>query len=117
MIGLLYFLIFINMKYIITESKLEQIIFEYLNSHFNKKTIYKVKIDKDYFFWTSHDDYLNSSGLLFSYYSKRDELGISQKLKNEIEGMFGVDGWYCSQIISKWFESTFEFDVENYYII
>ena len=103
------------MKYIITESEIDTIIISYLDSYIVKDDVKIVEQTGDYFFWINDAAFYGNLGLLFSYYSQRYELGISRRLRDNLEDMFGVNHLNSSQIISKWFENTFEFEVDSYY--
>ena len=105
------------MKYLITESQLDKVIFNYLNGYVEKDLVKSVEHNGDYFFWINESAFLNNSGLLFSFWTQRGEFGIQRKLRDNLVQLFGLNPLDANQMISKWFEKTFELDVESYYIM
>ena len=91
------------MKFSITESKLNKVIFNYLNlKHFIKKEIN----DRIYFLYNIDDEYAQiryNDGLCFIYY----------KLIEEISLFFSLQLSDSKQVIGKWVEDTLQMEVTN----
>ncbi len=91
------------MKFSITESKLNKVIFNYLNlKHFIKKEIN----DRIYFLYNIDDEYAQirydkNDGLCFIYY----------KLIEEISLFFSLQFSDSKQVIGKWVEDTLQMEV------
>jgi hypothetical protein len=93
------------MKYLITESQLDRVIFIYLN---NQDFI---QIDKDksiYFINSEGDEYTQI------IYNKNDgSCGIYYKLIDEIFSFFSLDESDSEQVIGRWVENTLQVRVTN----
>jgi hypothetical protein len=93
------------MKFSITESKLNKVIFNYLNQkHFVKKEIN----DRIYFLYNIDDEYAQirydkNDGRCFIYY----------KLIEEISLFFSLQLSDSEQVIGKWVEDTLQMEVTN----
>ncbi len=91
------------MKFSITESKLNKVIFNYLNQkHFVKKEIN----DRIYFLYNIDDEYAQirydkNDGRCFIYY----------KLIEEISLFFSLQRFDSEQVIGKWVEDTLQMEV------
>ena len=91
------------MKFSITESKLNKVIFNYLNQkHFVKKEIN----DRIYFLYNIDDEYAQirydkNDGWCFIYY----------KLIEEISLFFSMEESDSEQVIGKWVEDTLQMEV------
>ena len=91
------------MKFSITESKLNKVIFNYLNQkHFIKKEIN----DTIYFLYNIDDEYAQirydkNDGWCFIYY----------KLIEEISLFFSMEESDSEQVIGKWVEDTLQMEV------
>jgi hypothetical protein len=93
------------MKYIISESRLDSIMTEYLDSFFLNKEISDNEVaimvyDND------DEDY-------FQYFHKKKELFILDEFLDEFETMFGLGRTKSLKFISEWFESEFQVDVRK----
>ena len=93
------------MKYLITESKLEKVIFRYLdNQDF-------IQIDKDnsiYFVYSEDDEYAQ---IIFD----KDDgwCIINYELINELSSFFSLDEFNSEQVIGRWVENTLKMRVTN----
>ena len=93
------------MKYLITESKLEKVIFRYLdNQDF-------IQIDKDnsiYFVYSEDDEYAQ---IIFD----KDDgwCIINYELINELSSFFSLDDFDSEQVIGRWVENTLQMRVTN----
>ena len=93
------------MKYLITESQFDNIIFKYLD---NQDFIKIEKGDKIYFVNSKSDKYAQIR------YDKDDGwCFIYTKLINEISKFFSLQDTDSEQIISRWVENTIQMKVTN----
>ena len=94
------------MKYIITESKLNNIIFKYLDMKYGaleqKKGNYT-----DIVFYFPGEEY----GVLG--WSKSEGLRVYYKLRNEISDYFGLESDDSLRVIGKWVEDRYNLKVIN----
>jgi hypothetical protein len=91
------------MKYLITESQINKLIFTYLD---NQDFIQIEKYDSIYF--------VNSEGDEFAQIRYNMEDGrcyISKKLFKEISSFFSLDESDCEEVIGKWVENTLQIKV------
>ena len=94
------------MKYIITESRLNKVIFNYLNTKLSgleqKKGEYY-----DVVFGFPNEEY----GVLG--WKKSGTLGVSHQLVDEISYYFGMENSDIEKIIGEWFEDRYNLKVIN----
>ena len=93
------------MKYLITESQIEKVIFKYLD---NQDFIQIEKGDRIFF--------VNSEGDEFAQirFDKDDGwCGIYYKLVEEISTFFSMQGSDSQQVIGRWVENTLQMRVTN----
>ena len=97
------------MKFSITESKLNKVIFNYLNlKHFVKKEIK----DRIYFINNIDDEYAKirydkNDGWCFIYYELIEEISL----------FFSLQRFDSEQVIGKWVEDTLQMEVKNTYSV
>jgi hypothetical protein len=103
------------MKYIITETQLDKIYFNYLDSMF--KDLYTVDDRDNILIWLNKESWTNSHRPIFSYYVKTKELGISAKLIMEISSFFSLDPIDSTLKLTNWFEKNFELPVDEPYVM
>ena len=95
------------MKYIITESRLNEIIFNYLDnenfylSEIPKRAILTIKQNNNLVMYHS----LNSEELFVSYY-----------LYNSIMSLFGLTDWEIVHIFKEWVKSRFNIEVNAVHV-
>ena len=95
------------MKYLITESQLDNVIFKYLNL---KRFIPIEKGDKIYFANSEGDEYAQIR------YDKFDGwCGIHYKLIEEISRFFSLELTDSEQVIGRWVENTLQMRVIDTY--
>jgi hypothetical protein len=95
------------MKYLITESQIDNVIFKYLNL---KKFIQVERGDKIYFVKSENDEYAQIR------YDKDDgRCYIYWKLVDEISRFFSLEESYSEQVIGRWVENTLQMRVTNTY--
>jgi hypothetical protein len=91
------------MKYLITESQLDKVIFRYLD---NQDFIRIERDDKIYFANSEGDEYAQIR------YDKDDGwCGIYDRLINEISSFFSLGESYSEQVIGRWVENTLQMSV------
>ena len=93
------------MKFILTESKLENIIFKYLD---NQDFVKVEKNDSIYFVNSVDDEY---SQIRFNKYSGR--CYIYYELIEEISSFFSIIESDSKVVIGKWVENTLQMKVSN----
>ena len=92
------------MKYLITESQLDKVIFKYLN---NQDFIQIEKVNRIYFINSEGDEYAQIRC------NKNDRVCfISYKLVNEISSFFSLQTSDSEEIIVKWVENTIQMKVK-----
>jgi hypothetical protein len=92
------------MKYLITESQFDKVIFRYLN---NQDFIQIEKVNRIYFINSEGDEYAQIR------YDKKDGVCfISYKLVNEISSFFSLRTSDSEEIIVKWVENTLQMKVK-----
>ena len=95
-----------NMKYIITESKFDKIVFKYLDMKLNG--IEKIKNKYvDIVFRFPNEEY----GVLG--WKKSGDLYVFYKLKDEIQNMFGLETPDALDIIGRYVEDRYNLEVRH----
>ena len=90
------------MKYIISESRLDGIMTEYLNSSLLNKNI--IDNQAGIAVYDDEEDYLQ-------YFPRKRELFILQEFLDEFEAMFGLTRKESIKFIMNWFENEFHVKV------
>ena len=93
------------MKYLITESKFNKVIFKFLD---NQNFIPIEKNNKIYFVNSENDQYAK-----IRYDKKADWCGIYNKLLEEISSFFSLGKSDSEKVISRWVENTLQMEVKN----
>ena len=94
------------MKYLITESQLDKVIFRYLDI----KNFIQIKRGNAIYFVNSEgDEYTNS---LIQYFRSGD-CGISFELIDEIKDFFSIEFDNAKYVIARWVENTLDRRVEG----
>jgi hypothetical protein len=98
------------MKYLITESQLEKVIFRYLNI----QNFYVTKFNDDYNFWNSYDIENPSfdSKIIISTH-KQIYCFIKKDFVETISSFFSLDRGDTMNIIGDWVESKTGFEFKN----
>lgn len=96
------------MKYLITESQFEKVIFKYLD---NQDFIKMNPID-DYIYW-NRSDYENGIPTIVISTHKKSICFINAKLVNFITSFFGLDRGEAMNIIGDWVERETGFEFNN----
>ena len=93
------------MKYLITESQFDKIIFDYLDS---QDFIQIEKGNRIYFVNSEGDEYAQIR------YDKKDGwCGVSPSLVREVSSFFSLQRFDSERIIGKWVENTLQMKVTN----
>jgi hypothetical protein len=93
------------MKYLITESQFDKVVFKYLD---NQDFIQIEKNDKVYFVNSEEDKYAQIR------YDKDDGwCGIYWRLIIEISAFFSMDEDDCESLIGRWVENTLQMKVKD----
>ena len=96
------------MKYLITESQLDKVIFKYLDNQ--DFIIKRMNSDNVTYFVNSENDKYSDS--LIQYYRNGDCV-ISYELINEIATFFSMDFYGSRYIIVRWIENTLDRKVKE----
>ena len=91
------------MKYLITESQIDRVIFRYLD---NQDFIPIEKGDKIYFVKSEHNEYAQ-----IRYDKKNGWCYLYWKLVDEISSFFSLEESYSEQVIGMWIENTLQMRV------
>jgi len=93
------------MKYLITESQLDNIIFKYLD---NQDFIQIEKNNSIYFVNSEGDEYAQ-----IRYDENNGSCGIYYKLINEISIFFSIEDSDSKEVIGRWVENTLQMRVTD----
>jgi len=96
------------MRYIITESKLTSLIFNYLNS----QDFYKMKYEFGYVFWGSKEIWESGGNILINANRVRKECFVSSDLLVEVSSFFSLDLDTALNIIGEWIKTKIDFDFD-----
>ena len=92
------------MKYLITESKLDRVIFKYLN---NQDFIQIEKSDGVYFVNSEGDEYAQ-----IKYFKKDSKCVIYTGLIGEVSSFFSMQGYDARETIGRWVGKTLKVDID-----
>ena len=97
--------IYNHMKYLITESQFDKVIFKYLDN----QDFIQIERNNGIYFVNSEDD--KYAQIKFD----KDDgwCGINYELINEISSFFSIQGSDSKQVIGKWVENTLQMNVTN----
>lgn len=91
------------MKYIITESKLDKVIFRYLD-----KQDFNVKEGKNSFYLTNSP---SSNDVIIIYNKDSGLCAINYSIISPISGLFSLIELEAQELIGEWFENKFKVNV------
>ena len=92
------------MKYLITESKLNQVIFRYLDN----QDFIKIEIEDSIYFVNSEgDEYAQ-----IRYFKKDSKCVIYAGLIEEVASFFSMQGYDARETIGRWVEETLKVDID-----
>ena len=95
------------MKYLITESQINKLVYKYLND----LDLYMIEDRGDYYFWSSKESWLNRGNVLISTHRSNNDCFISSDLVSEISNFFSLDMNSAILLISGWVSGKVRFDV------
>ena len=94
------------MKFIITESKLESLIFKYLDN----QDFYKKKYENGYVFWESKEYYESGGYITINVSHKNDVCFVDSDLVVDIATLFNLELQASLNIIGEWVKPKIYFD-------
>ena len=95
------------MKYLITESQIDKVIFKYLNN----LDLYMIEDKGDYYFYTSKLSWSHSEYPIIAYHKNHDDCFISSSILTEIAGFFSLDLNTSLNVIKNWVENKLGFKI------
>jgi len=98
------------MKYIITESKLENIIFKYLDS----KDLYLLSTVNSHHFFYSRKSIDYGQYPIISYDNKNKDCFVSSTFAEDVCSLFSIDPEYSLKVISEWVGNKLDVEIESY---
>jgi hypothetical protein len=96
------------MKYLITESQLDKVIFKYLND----LDLYMIEDKGDYYFYTSKLSWSRGEFAIIAYHKNHDDCFISSSILTEIAGFFSLDLNTSLNVIKDWVENNLGFKID-----
>jgi hypothetical protein len=103
------------MKYLITESQTERLIFDYLDNRL--KNLYEVEDKSGKFVWDSKESWSNSSRPIFSFYTRTGYLGLSPNLVMELSSFFSLDPDDVIDMLILWYGNKSKLSISDFYIM
>lgn len=103
------------MKYIITESQIDKLIFDYLDNRL--KDLYEVEDKAGRFVWDSKESWSNSSRPIFSFYTRTGYLGLLPNLIMELSSIFSLDPDDIIDMIILWVRDKTNLPISDFYIM
>lgn len=101
------------MKYIITESKIKNYIFEYLDNYNFHITINEN--NDDIYIWDSENSFISRYFVYIRYEKKYNQIFINHRLVLEIHDIFNLNNYYIMEIINDWFMKKFNLNDVGFY--
>jgi hypothetical protein len=98
------------MKYIITESKLENLIYKYLDL----KDLYVVGETRNVYFFPSRKSWDDGEYPIISYDDKRKDCFVSSTFVEDVCSLFSIDPEYSLKVISEWVGNKLDVEIESY---
>lgn len=102
---------FIDMKYIIPETQLDNIIFKYLDN----QDFYRHEDGGGHYFFESERSYKNKQFPKISYSFRSDDCFISSSILTEVAEFFSLDLNTSLFIIAKWVENKLGVNIDYPY--
>jgi hypothetical protein len=93
------------MKYLITESQIDKIVYKYLNG----LDLYIIEDKGDYYFYTSKLSWSRGEFAIIAYHKNHDDCFISSSILTEIAGFFSLDLTTSLNVIDNWVENKLGF--------
>lgn len=100
------------MKVIITESKINRVIYHYLNSEYGNLTTYISKDYPDLVFYIKKNTW-------YFYYDKRNNVVSVKKeyIFSFINDFFNLYYWQFQEIIKDWIETTYGLEINEVEVV
>ena len=100
------------MKYHITQSQLNKIIFRYLDS----QKFFTLKVDGDIYFWKSELEWReNLSYAIIAFHNKYKDCYVSCDLITEISSFFSISLEDSLTMVKKWVEYNYDIEISESY--
>jgi len=99
------------MKYLITESQLDNIIFRYLDM----QNFYKMKYTGGYVFWESKEIWESGGNILITAHRDRSECFVNSDLLVEVASMFSLELNDSLNVIGAWIKTQIDFDIAEFF--
>ena len=96
------------MKYLITESKLDKVIFKYLD---NQNFVQIKKRNIIYFVNSDDNKYEDNEYAQINYNKKNGLCNIKYTLIKDVSSLFSLDESDCRKVIGNWVENTLQMKV------
>jgi hypothetical protein len=99
------------MKYLITESQLDNIIFRYLDM----QNFYKLRYPNGYVFWESKEVWENGGNITITVYRERGDGFVSSDLLVEVASIFSLELNDSLDVIGAWVKTQIDFDIKDFF--
>ena len=99
------------MKYLITESQLDNIIFDYLDA----QDFYHREDGGGHYFFESELSYKDNQYATIAYYYMSEDCYISSDILTEVAGFFSLNLTRSLMIIAKWVEGKIGIEIKDPY--
>ncbi len=99
------------MKYLITESQLDNIIFDYLDN----QDFYHREDGGGHYFFESERSYKDNQYATIAYYYMSEDCYISSDILTEVAGFFSLSLTRSLMIIAKWVEGKIGIEIKYPY--
>ena len=94
------------MKYLITESQFDKVIFKYLDN----QDFYKMKYQYGYVFWDSKESWESGGYISINANRVNKECFVNSDLVVEVASFFSLDLETALKIIGEWVKTKIDFD-------
>ena len=94
------------MKYLITESQFDKVIFKYLDN----QDFYKMKYQYGYVFWDSKESWESGGYISINANRVNKECFVNSDLVVEVSSFFSLDLETSLNIIGEWVKTKIDFD-------
>ena len=96
------------MKYLITESQFDKVIFKYLDN----QDFYKMKYQYGYVFWDSKESWESGGYISINANRVNKECFVNSDLVVEVSSFFSLDLETALDIIGEWVKTKIDFDFD-----
>jgi hypothetical protein len=98
------------MKYLITESRLENLIYKYLDM----KDLYLLSTVNSRHFFYSRKSIGDGEYPIISYDNKNKDCFVSSTFVEDVCSLFSIDPEYSLKVISEWVGNKLDVEIESY---